>query len=505
MSKLELVCAVLCFALACSSAAPNEAADNTLHDVNPGLDGEPNGTLEDQVDNQENIMTQLLGDYDKVKALSEGSDCRCKCVVRPLSRSACRRIEEDIARAQDFYTVETLTSGSDCKCACIAPPSALNPCEADFRFKKLQEAGRDDIKLSTIMDLLEGSFYGMDLLKLHSITTKLLDRVENIEKAGVQDHTEQRVRVRSGPEEQTRTRTQVKESRTHLRTEKRKRVSPLQRDAAAAYTDTEKKYEERFVGTRGLFRPLLKRSQPEIVVEEGRGAEEHQTQTKSRSGPNGMVIRGITYYKSKTLEDEDKDDHSAAVEEVVSGDGSVDLLIEDLFLKQKRTASKGRAEPDPTATAATAADGGATQDTGSAPPTQAPPTQVHAAASEHPSTVQTTTDLTERATREMPMATTPPATTTTTTPVPQTAAVTVVTTTTTAPLRAIARETGSASSRRLTVSPTTTTPQTSTSTTRPAKAAVTARPKYRISWTESPSEETMKAEPPKNPGKFRGT
>lgn len=37
-------------------------------------------------------------------------------------------------------------------------------------------------QLSTILELLEGSFYGMDLLKLHSITTKLLGRVENIEK-----------------------------------------------------------------------------------------------------------------------------------------------------------------------------------------------------------------------------------------------------------------------------------------------------------------------------------
>ncbi len=83
-----------------------------------------------------------------MKTLSEGSDCQCKCVVRPLSRSACKRIEEGHAKAEDFYTVETITVGPSCKkCACIAPPSALNPCEGDFRFKKLQEAGRDDIKV----------------------------------------------------------------------------------------------------------------------------------------------------------------------------------------------------------------------------------------------------------------------------------------------------------------------------------------------------------------------
>ena len=64
---------------------------------------------------------QLLGDYDKVKAVSEGSDCRCKCLVRPLGRGACQRINEGAFKAEDFYTVETITSGPSCKCACVAP------------------------------------------------------------------------------------------------------------------------------------------------------------------------------------------------------------------------------------------------------------------------------------------------------------------------------------------------------------------------------------------------
>ena len=82
-----------------------------------------------------------------MKAISEGSDCRCKCVVRPLSRSACRRIEEGSATAQDFYTVETITSGPPCKCSCIAPPSAVNPCEGEFRLKKLREAEKENVKV----------------------------------------------------------------------------------------------------------------------------------------------------------------------------------------------------------------------------------------------------------------------------------------------------------------------------------------------------------------------
>lgn len=90
---------------------------------------------------------QLLGDYDKVKAVSEGSDCRCKCLVRPLGRGACQRINEGAFKAEDFYTVETITSGPSCKCACVAPPSALNPCEGDFRLKKLREAESSDLKV----------------------------------------------------------------------------------------------------------------------------------------------------------------------------------------------------------------------------------------------------------------------------------------------------------------------------------------------------------------------
>ncbi|KAG7457181.1 hypothetical protein MATL_G00243800 [Megalops atlanticus] len=469
MSKLELVCVFLCLALACSSDAPNEVVDSTLNDVSPGFNeelDEQGETLDDEMDNQENILTQLLGDYDKVKALSEGSDCRCKCVVRPLSRSACQRIEEGNAKTQDFYTVETITSGPDCKCACIAPPSALNPCEGDFRFKKLQEAGKDDVKLSTIMDLLEGAFYGMDLLKLHSVTTKLLDRVEIIEKAVSKNHTEQRVTVRGSSQEQV----QVKESRSRTRTEKRKRVpaTPLQRDAAAVYMDTEKTYEERFIGPQGQTRPLLKRSQPEEDAE--RAAE-----GQAKASPNGKIVRGVTYYKANALEDEDADEHLvAAAEEVVSGDGLVDLLVGDQLLKHKHKSSRAneRARPE------------ADQPTASAGTEMVPPTQKYTTTFEEMVAA-------EGAAEKTPGTTEPP---TTTAAIPPMMVATAMTTTTTAPPATPALLTTSAS----------TTTQASTST-KAAGQSVTAKPKYRISWTESPTEDTMEVEPTKNPGMCKDT
>lgn len=36
-------------------------------------------------------------------------------------------------------------------------------------------------QLATIIDMLEGAFYGLDLLKLHSVTSKLVGRVDKLE------------------------------------------------------------------------------------------------------------------------------------------------------------------------------------------------------------------------------------------------------------------------------------------------------------------------------------
>jgi hypothetical protein len=59
-----------------------------------------------------------------------------------------------------------------------------------------------------------------------------------------------------------------------------------------------KKYEERYVGAKdqGATRPMLKRSQPE-------DREEPQWPLKGKVGPNGMVIRGVTFYKANTVDD----------------------------------------------------------------------------------------------------------------------------------------------------------------------------------------------------------
>ncbi|KAM4861047.1 olfactomedin-like protein 2B [Thomomys bottae] len=294
-------------------------------------------TLQNEADNQENVLSQLLGDYDKVKAVSEGSDCQCKCVVRPLGRDACQRINEGASKKEDFYTVETITSGSSCKCACVAPPSALNPCEGDFRLQKLREADSKDLKLSTIIDMLEGAFYGLDLLKLHSVTTKLVGRVDKLEEEVSKNLTKENEQIKEDMEEiRMEMNKRDKENCSENPLDSRQGLrSALQRDAAAAYAHQE--YEERFLREETVSQQVnsIKLLQtgplaPPEVVKPQRPLQ-RQVHLRGRPAFKPTVIRGITYYKAKVSEEENDVEEP---HEVFSGDNGVDLLIEDQLLRQ---------------------------------------------------------------------------------------------------------------------------------------------------------------------------
>ncbi|XP_047230181.1 olfactomedin-like 2Ba isoform X1 [Girardinichthys multiradiatus] len=337
MYTLCVVVAMCCAFSSRSSAAPKcRSTDPKVSDPKSELGTSAEDGLHEEMEAQEDIISKLLGDYDKVKALSEGADCRCKCVVRPLSRSACRRIEEGSATAQDFYTVETITSGPECKCACIAPPSAVNPCEGEFRLKKLREAGKENVKLSTILELLEGSFYGMDLLKVHSLTNKLRQRVEDIEKAVSQNYTVGKVEPQESPVFKLKVTEGPSSPPPHQYQDKR-RVSDV--GEASAYQYPEEKHEGKF-----------NVENPPTIQMDGSG---HMTGIKSlntilnkedskesKPGPKGMIIRGMTFYKSEpdlmepdpmVADDGDPGENLFEYHEF-SGEGPVNLFIEENLL-----------------------------------------------------------------------------------------------------------------------------------------------------------------------------
>ncbi|XP_028329118.1 olfactomedin-like protein 2B [Gouania willdenowi] len=283
--------------------------------------GEP---LEDEEENQENIISQLLGDYDKVKTVSSGSDCVCRCIVRPIKRSDCSRLlgSDTTASHQHFYSVETVTMGTDCKkCECMAPPSAVNPCEGEYRFKKLQEASKDDIKMATIIDLLEGSLYGMDLLKLNSVTTKLLSRMDNIEKAFTKNLTEKREKDRA--KEKAKERDKDKKAQ-----QKKKKFLDLERPEAKSVASADKqKFNENG----------LKKNQESLKQKQQQTGNKTTTQqpiigkVKPRQpikDKSSMVVRGVTFYKAgEEIFKKNDEDEKRRGKALVTLNATVDLLI----------------------------------------------------------------------------------------------------------------------------------------------------------------------------------
>lgn len=369
---------VLCFALVVaqvwgSTTPPTGTSEPPdVQTVEPTEDD----ILQNEADNQENVLSQLLGDYDKVKAVSEGSDCQCKCVVRPLGRDACQRINQGASRKEDFYTVETITSGSSCKCACVAPPSAVNPCEGDFRLQKLREADSRDLKLSTIIDMLEGAFYGLDLLKLHSVTTKLVGRVDKLEEEVSKNLTKENEQIKEDVEEiRTELNKRGKENCSDNTLESMPDIrSALQRDAAAAYAHPE--YEERFLQEETVSQQInsieLLRTQPLVppAAMKPQRPLQRQVHLRGRLASKPTVIRGITYYKAKVSEEEN--DIEEQHDELFSGDSGVDLLIEDQLLRQEDLLTSATRRPATTRhTAAVTTDASIQAAASSSEPAQA--------------------------------------------------------------------------------------------------------------------------------------
>ncbi|KAM6930213.1 LOW QUALITY PROTEIN: olfactomedin-like protein 2A [Xenentodon cancila] len=297
-------------------------------------------------------QSKVFGETEPVRMTSEGSDCSCKCIMRPLSKDACLRLRSGSVRVEDFYTVETVSSGSDCKCSCTAPPSSLNPCENEWKMEKLKKQAPELLKLHSMVDLLEGTLYSMDLLKIHSYINKVVSQMNTLEETIKTNLTRENEFVRDSMMSLTN---QFKryENYSNIMMSIKKEISSLslqllQKDSSESKAqDTRDEKTKTAVKIPNKKSPAVKTpSKPpkekpvkpkKEVVKPGRPAKPDPTAKAKVAGHQPGVVRGITYYKaSKNEEDEQKGDHSAKtytvhhVTENQSEDGGAEVILETL-------------------------------------------------------------------------------------------------------------------------------------------------------------------------------
>ncbi|XP_047448616.1 olfactomedin-like protein 2A [Mugil cephalus] len=333
--------------------------------------------------------SKIFGETEPVRMTSEGSDCRCKCIMRPLSKDACLRLRSGSVRVEDFYTVETVSSGSDCKCSCTAPPSSLNPCENEWKMEKLKKQAPELLKLQSMVDLLEGTLYSMDLMKVHSYINKVVSQMNTLEETIKTNLTRDNEFVRDSMVSLTN---QFKryENYSNIMMSIKKEISSLslqllQKDSSenkAQDTNDEKTKEAGKIPNKKTpaAKPPPKSQKEKVVkpkkevVKPGKPAKPDATARPKVAGHQPGVVRGITYYKaSKTDDDEHRGDHSAKtytvhhVTEKQSEDGGAEMVLEAVEATEPSDTTES-----PTTTTTTAAT--TTTTTSAAAPTTTLPT-----------------------------------------------------------------------------------------------------------------------------------
>ncbi|KAJ8353132.1 hypothetical protein SKAU_G00206990 [Synaphobranchus kaupii] len=275
-------------------------------------------------------QNKIFGETEPVRMTSEGSDCRCKCIMRPLSRDACARLRSGSVRVEDYYTVETVSSGSDCKCSCTAPPSSLNPCENEWKMEKLKKQAPELLKLQSMVDLLEGTLYSMDLMKVHSYINKVVSQMNNLEETIKTNLTRENDFVRDSVIGLSN---QLKryENYSDIMVGIKKEISSLslqllQKDAPENKAQETAGEKTKDVGKypakkAPAAKPPAKPPKEKIVkpkketAKQAKPAKADPTAKAKAAGHQPGVIRGITYYKAAKVDEAEHGGSSKALKQ----------------------------------------------------------------------------------------------------------------------------------------------------------------------------------------------
>uniref|UniRef100_A0A8C5QFG0 Olfactomedin like 2A n=1 Tax=Leptobrachium leishanense TaxID=445787 RepID=A0A8C5QFG0_9ANUR len=301
--------------------------------------------------------SKIFGDTDHVRMTSEGSDCRCKCIMRPLSKEACSRMKDGNTRVEDYYTVETVSSGSDCKCSCTAPPSSLNPCENEWKMEKMKKQAPELFKLQSMVDLLEGTLYSMDLMKVHSYINKVMSQMNTLEETIKTNLTRENDFMK---ESVINLSNQMKkyDNYTDIMMSIKKEISKLgyqllQKDAPEnKVQDTsgvKGKDAPRFSNTKNTGDKTVPKVTKEKTPKTDKAKKEATKPKQSQSPPTPrsrvpfqqpVVIRGVTYYKAGRNEEADsiastKDNAAKSITRVEKQDSKADGIIAESRLVQE--------------------------------------------------------------------------------------------------------------------------------------------------------------------------
>ncbi|KAM9324206.1 olfactomedin-like protein 2A [Gastrophryne carolinensis] len=259
--------------------------------------------------------SKVFGETDHVRMVSEGTDCRCKCIMRPLGKEACARIKEGNMKVEDYYTVETVSSGSDCKCSCTAPPSSLNPCENEWKMEKMKKQAPELFKLQSMVDLLEGTLYSMDLMKVHSYINKVMSQMNTLEETIKVNLTRENDFMK---ESVINLSNQMKkyDNYSDIMMSIKKEISNLgyqllQKDAP------ENKVQDTAGAVKDVKYPSSKKSSGEKSLSKGTKEKAQRSEKPKKDGskskpalplptprprspilPQPVIIRGVTYYKA---------------------------------------------------------------------------------------------------------------------------------------------------------------------------------------------------------------